>query len=78
MALEKIKELVAKQLNIAVDTINENSRLVEDLGADSLDIIEMLMTFEEEFNITIPDEETQNLQTIGAIAEYCNAHGASK
>lgn len=67
--IEKVKKLVAKQLNIPIEKIDDDSRLVEDLGADSLDSIEMLMTLEEEFGISIPDEEAEQLKTIRSIAE---------
>lgn len=69
MTLEKIKKLVASQLNISIEKIKDESRLVEDLGADSLDIVEMLMTLEEEFGVSIPDEDTANMATIKQIAE---------
>ena len=63
MVEEKVKSLIASQLNIPVEKVEDGSRLVEDLGADSLDIVEMLMTLEEEFGISIPDEETVNMKT---------------
>ncbi len=67
MVEEKVKSLIASQLNIPVEKVNDESKLVEDLGADSLDIVEMLMTLEEEFGISIPDEETANMKTVGEI-----------
>ena len=67
MVEEKVKSLIASQLNIPVEEVKDNSRLVEDLGADSLDIVEMLMTLEEEFGINIPDEETANMKTVSEI-----------
>ena len=67
MVEEKVKSLIASQLNIPVEKVKDNSRLVEDLGADSLDIVEMLMTLEEEFGINIPDEETANMKTVSEI-----------
>lgn len=70
MTIEKIKELLAAQLNISIDKINDNSKLVEDLGADSLDIVEMLMTLEDEFGISIPDEDAIKLKTIADIVSY--------
>lgn len=69
MIFEKVKELVADQLGISQDTIKPESNIVEDLGADSLDVIEMLMTLEEEYGITIPDEQISQVKTIGQICD---------
>lgn len=69
MVEEKVKSLIASQLNIPVEKVEDASRLVEDLGADSLDIVEMLMTLEEEFGISIPDEETANMKTVAEIVK---------
>lgn len=70
MTLDKIKELLANQLNIEVNKINEDSKVVEDLGADSLDMIEMLMTLEEEFGLSISDEKAEGLKTVGDIVNF--------
>ena len=67
--VEKVKELVAEQLGIAKDTVTVESNIIEDLGADSLDVIEMLMTLEEEFGVTIPDEKINQIKTVGQIIE---------
>lgn len=64
---EKIKELIAKQLNKPVAEITEDKEVVKDLGADSLDVMEMLMNLEEEFNVTVPEEEAVNIKTVGDI-----------
>ena len=69
MTIEKVKKLISNQLNVAESKITEDSRLVEDLGADSLDTVEMLMAFEEEFGISIPDEEAMKIQTVKDIVE---------
>ncbi len=69
MIIDKVKELVAEQLGISKEQITENSNIIEDLGADSLDVIEMLMTLEEEYNITIPDDQISQVKTIGQITE---------
>ena len=66
--IDKIKEMIASQLAIPVEQVTEEKEIVKDLGADSLDIVEMLMTLEEEYNITIPDEETVDIKTVGDIA----------
>ncbi len=67
--IDKVKEVIAKQLRINASDIADTAAIVEDLGADSLDIVEMLMTLEDEMNITIPDEVT-GVKTIKDIAEY--------
>ena len=64
---EKVKELIAKQLGKAVDQITEDKEVVTDLGADSLDVVEMLMTMEEEFGVAIPEDEAVNIKTVGDI-----------
>lgn len=67
MSFEKVKKLLAEQLNIGADSITLKSRVIEDLGADSLDVVEMLMVLEDEFNITVTDEESLTLKTVGDI-----------
>lgn len=69
MTLDKIKKIIASQLNISAENIKDGSKIVEDLGADSLDIVEMLMTLEEEFGISIPDEDTTKMKTVLEIYE---------
>lgn len=73
MTLDKVKKLIASQLNISEDKITENSRLIEDLGADSLDTVEMLMTLEDEFGIAIPDEEAMKLSTVRSIVDLIDS-----
>lgn len=67
--IEKVKELVAEQLGISKDIVTAESNIIEDLGADSLDVIEMLMTLEEEFGISIPDDKINQIKTVGQIIE---------
>ncbi len=69
MIIEKVKQLVAEQLGIDVNTIKDDSNILEDLGADSLDIIEMLMTLEDEYGVTIPDDKINQVKTISEIAK---------
>ncbi len=67
MTFDKVKKLLAEQLNISVDKITENSKVIDDLGADSLDVVEMLMTLEDEFNVTVTDEAIDTVEaTIAA------------
>ncbi len=74
MTLDKVKSLIASQLGISEDKITEDSKLIEDLGADSLDTVEMLMTLEEEFGIAIPDEEAMTLTTVKSIVDLIEKH----
>lgn len=71
MVLEKIKEILAEQFDIEdTSTLNENTNIEDDLGADSLDVVEVLMSIEDEFKVEIPDEEIENIRTIGELAAY--------
>jgi len=71
MALEgKVKEIIAEQLGIAEDEIQPDCSFVEDLGADSLDILELIMAFEEEFEIEISDEEAEKLETFSDLVHF--------
>lgn len=70
MIFEKVQEKIAEQLGIDTDDINMESSFIEDLGADSLDIVELLMALEEEFDIEIPDEEAEKLVTVGDVVDY--------
>ena len=74
VGIDKVRELLASQLNIPADGITEDKEIVKDLGADSLDIVEMLMTLEEEYNVTIPDEETVDIKTGGDIVRVLDKH----
>jgi acyl carrier protein len=66
---EKVRDLISKQLNRPVEEITEDKEVVKDLGADSLDVVEMLMSLEEEFNITVPEEDAVNIKTVGDIVK---------
>ena len=74
--LEKMKELIADQLGIDADTITENSRFKEDLGADSLDLFELVMALEDEYSVEIPAEELQKMATVGDVVKYLKEKGA--
>lgn len=67
---KKIIGLIAEKLGKKADEIKLESRLIEDLGADSLDIVELIMAFEDEFNISLPDEDVAKMKTIGNIIDY--------
>ena len=64
---DKVKKLLAEQLTISAEKVTLESDIVKDLGADSLDVVEMLMSLEEEFNITVPEEDAVNIKTVGDI-----------
>ena len=70
MTIDKVRQMLANQLNIEVDKIKDDSKIIEDLGADSLDTIEMLMSLEEEFGITVPDEKAEELKIVADIANF--------
>ena len=70
MVFDKIREILADQLDANVDEMTMDTRIAEDLGADSLDVVEMLMGVEDEFGIEIPDDAIEDLKTIGNVVEY--------
>ncbi len=72
--LNEIRSCIAEQLNIPVEKISIDSRLIEDLKADSLDVVEMVMELEQRYNIEIPDEELVNLKTVGDILSFIESH----
>ena len=72
--LEKVKNLLASQLGIKPDRITEKSRILEDLGADSLDLVELLMTLEDEFNVTVSEEDALKLKTVADIVRIIEAN----
>ncbi|HHW24881.1 MAG TPA: acyl carrier protein [Clostridiales bacterium] len=68
--LEKISQIVSNQLRAETDTVDEDADIFEDLGADSLDVVEILMAVEEYFGITIPEEDVADIRTVRELAEY--------
>jgi acyl carrier protein len=68
--LEKVKAVIVEQLNVEEDVVVEDASFVDDLGADSLDIVELVMALEEEFGISIPDEEAESIKTVGDAVGY--------
>ncbi len=70
MIFEKLKEIISEQLEIDAETVTLETRLGEDLNADSLDIVEMLMSLEDEFGVDIPDEEIEKMKTVGDVVSY--------
>lgn len=74
MTFDKIKSLLADQLDADPDEMTMETNIAKDLGADSLDVVELLMSIEDEFGVEIPDEEVENIKTIGELVEYIEAN----
>ena len=72
--LERIKEITVENLGISADEITENTSFKEDLGVDSLDLFELVMALEEEFEVEIPAEDLETLVTVGDVMNYISAH----
>lgn len=70
----KVKEIVSQQLDVDTNEIKATSSFIEDLGADSLAIVELVLAFEEQFEIDIPDEDTEKIRTVGDAVSYITAH----
>ena len=69
---DKVKEIIVRELGVERDKLTDNASFIDDLGADSLDIVELVMEFEKEFNIDIPDEDAEKLRTVGDAIAYLN------
>lgn len=74
MVIDEIKQILAKQLRIDANTINDDSNIIEDLGADSIDLVELLMTIEEKKGIVVSDEDAVKLKTVKDVADYIEHH----
>ncbi len=76
MALEdKVKDIIVEQLGVNAEQVTPEASFIEDLGADSLDTVELVMAFEEEFSAEIPDEDAEKLTTVGAVISYLKEKG---
>jgi acyl carrier protein len=71
---ERVKEVLSERLSVEEADINEEANFQEDLDADSLDLVEMIMELEDQFGIKIPDEDAQKIQTVGQAVDYVTAH----
>lgn len=71
--LEKMKKIIAEQLNVEESTVTPESSFKDDLGADSLDLFELVMALEEEFGVSIPSEDLENIKTVNDVMEYLSA-----
>ena len=67
---EKVKNIIVEQLGVSEDQVKAEAKFIEDLGADSLDTVELVMAFEEEFDITVPDEEAEKVTSVGEVTSY--------
>ncbi|WP_299120714.1 acyl carrier protein [uncultured Eubacterium sp.] len=72
--LEKIKEIIAEELGVEESKVVEGASFYDDLGADSLDLFEMVMSFEDQFGVKIPEEELENIKTVGDAVKYIEEH----
>jgi len=72
----RVKDIIVDQLGVNADQVTTEAKFVEDLGADSLDTVELVMAFEEEFDIEVPDEEAEKLQSVGDVITYINSQQA--
>lgn len=70
MVLEKVASIIADQLDVEEEKVTMEASITDDLGADSLDVVDLVMSLEEEFNVEIPDEEVENIKTVGDIVKY--------
>ena len=71
---DKVKDIIVEQLGVNPEQVTQEAKFIEDLGADSLDTVELVMAFEEEFGIDVPDEEAETLQSVGDVVRYVEDH----
>lgn len=74
MVFEKVKSIVTDQLDVEEEKVTAEASITEDLGADSLDVVDLVMSIEEEFDIEIPDEAVENIKTVGDIVSYIESN----
>jgi acyl carrier protein len=72
---DRVKEIIVEQLGVNPDQVTPEAKFIDDLGADSLDTVELVMAFEEEFGAEIPDEDAEKLQTVGDVIKYIEERG---
>jgi acyl carrier protein len=70
MVFEKVKAILSEQFDVEEDSITPETTIAEDLGADSLDVVDLLMSIEDEFEIEVPDDEIENIKTVGGLVKY--------
>ena len=70
MVFDEVKELISEQLDVKADDITEASNIQDDLGADSLDVVDLVMALEDEFDVEIPEDQVENIKTVGDIVKF--------
>ena len=75
---QRVKDIIVEQLGVNADQVTPEAKFIEDLGADSLDIVELVMAFEEEFSVEVPDEDAEKLQTVGDVIKYIQERAKPK
>ncbi len=75
---EKVKEIIIEQLGVTAEQVTPQASFIEDLGADSLDTVELVMAFEEEFGVEVPDEDAEKLQKVGDVVKYIEEKAPKK
>lgn len=75
MTFDKVKEILVEQLDVEEEKVTPQASITEDLGADSLDVVDLVMSLEDEFGVEIPDEEIENIKTVGDITNYIDNNG---
>ena len=73
---QRVKKIIVEQLSVNADQVTPEAKFIEDLGADSLDTVELVMAFEEEFSVEVPDEDAEKLQTVGDVVKYIEEKAA--
>ena len=74
MVLEKVKAILSEQFDVEEDKITAETSIINDLGADSLDVVDLLMSIEDEFEVEVPDEEIENIKTVDDLVKYIESH----
>lgn len=74
MVMDKVKAILAEQFDVEEDKITAETDLQEDLGADSLDVVDLLMSIEDEFDVEVPDDEIENIKNVGSLVSYIEAN----
>ncbi|MBQ5565205.1 MAG: acyl carrier protein [Clostridia bacterium] len=74
MVLEKVKKILSEQFDVEEERISADTSIINDLGADSLDVVDLLMSIEDEFEVEVPDEEIENIKTVDDLVKYIENH----
>ena len=74
MVFEKVRDILCEQLDVDEEKVTMEANITDDLGADSLDMVDLVMSLEEEFDVEVPDEEVENIKTVGDIVKFIESH----